>query len=90
MLKGPAMTRDQAGMAILSGYEEAKALFDSGVEILGTGDMGIGNTTPSAAIGAVISGAALEQMVGRLTMELEVAKKASNILTSLSNRNGRS
>lgn len=33
--------------------------------------------------------AELERMVGRLTMELEVAKKASNVLTSLSNRNGR-
>jgi len=33
--------------------------------------------------------AELERMVGRLTMELEVAKKASNILTSLSNRSGR-
>ena len=33
--------------------------------------------------------AELERMVGRLTMELEVAKKASNILTSLSTRNGR-
>ena len=33
--------------------------------------------------------AELERMVGRLTMELEMAKKASNILISLSNRNGR-
>ncbi len=33
--------------------------------------------------------AELERMVGRLTMELEVVKKASNILTSLSTRNGR-
>ena len=33
--------------------------------------------------------AELEQMVGRLTMELEAAKKASNILVQLSNRNGR-
>jgi transposase len=33
--------------------------------------------------------AELERMVGRLTMELEVAKKASNILTSLSSRKGR-
>jgi transposase len=31
----------------------------------------------------------LERMVGRLTIELEAAKKASNILTSLSNRKGR-
>jgi hypothetical protein len=33
--------------------------------------------------------AELERMVGRLTMELEVAKKASNILTSLSSGKGR-
>lgn len=33
--------------------------------------------------------AELERMVGRLTMELEAAKKVSSILTSLSNRNGR-
>jgi transposase-like protein len=33
--------------------------------------------------------AELERMVGRLTMELEVAKKASNVLNSLSSRNGR-
>ena len=33
--------------------------------------------------------AELERMVGRLTMQLEAAKKASNILTSLSTRNGR-
>lgn len=33
--------------------------------------------------------AELEQMVGRLTMEVEAVKKASNILTQLSNRNGR-
>lgn len=33
--------------------------------------------------------AELERMVGRLAMELEAAKKASNILTSLSSRNGR-
>ena len=33
--------------------------------------------------------AELERMVGRLTMEVEVAKKASNVLSSLSSRNGR-
>ena len=33
--------------------------------------------------------AELERMVGRLTMELEVAKKASDVLSSLSSRNGR-
>ena len=65
--KGPAMSRQQAQLAIETGFEVASGLFASGVDILGTGDMGIGNTTPSAAIGAVITGTSLEDMVGRGT-----------------------
>ncbi|KPJ77277.1 MAG: nicotinate-nucleotide--dimethylbenzimidazole phosphoribosyltransferase [Deltaproteobacteria bacterium SG8_13] len=64
---GPAMKREQAEEAVSSGFQLATELFDNGVEMLGTGDMGIGNTTPSAAIGAVITGADLEAMVGRGT-----------------------
>lgn len=67
LAKGPAMTRRQAEDAILSGFRLAAELFEKGVEILGTGDMGIGNTTPSAAIGAVITGRSVEEMVGRGT-----------------------
>ncbi len=66
-VRGPAMTGEQAEKAVLTGYQLAAELFEDGVEILGTGDMGIGNTTPSAAIGAVIAGAGLEAMVGRGT-----------------------
>ena len=66
-VNGPAMTRDQAENAILSGFRLAGELFAGGVDILGTGDMGIGNTTPSAAIGTVITGADPEEMVGRGT-----------------------
>ena len=65
--RGPAMTRKDAEQSILFGFQEASRLYQNGVEILGTGDMGIGNTTPSAAIGAVICGADLEKMVGRGT-----------------------
>jgi nicotinate-nucleotide--dimethylbenzimidazole phosphoribosyltransferase len=65
--KGPAMTRQEAEKAILTGFQLATDLFLEGVEILGTGDMGIGNTTPSAAIGTVVTGKALDQMVGRGT-----------------------
>ncbi|RLB25790.1 MAG: nicotinate-nucleotide--dimethylbenzimidazole phosphoribosyltransferase [Deltaproteobacteria bacterium] len=65
--KGPAMTRDQAESAILKGFEAAKALFEEGLELLGTGDMGIGNTTPSSAIGAVITKTPVESMTGRGT-----------------------
>ena len=63
----PAMDLDQALESLSAGFEEASALLDEGYEILGTGDMGIGNTTASAAVGAVLTGASLEQMVGRGT-----------------------
>jgi nicotinate-nucleotide--dimethylbenzimidazole phosphoribosyltransferase len=66
-LKGPAMTRDQAEQAIMTGFKFGAEQFEAGVEIIGTGDMGIANTTPSAAIGVAISGADLEAMVGRGT-----------------------
>lgn len=62
--KGPAMTKEQAEVSILNGYEAAKELFEEGVELLGTGDMGIGNTSPSSAIGAVITGTPVERMTG--------------------------
>ena len=65
--QGPAMSTQEAAQSILLGFQEAAKLFQNGVEILGTGDMGIGNTTPSAAIGAVICDVGLDKMVGRGT-----------------------
>jgi nicotinate-nucleotide--dimethylbenzimidazole phosphoribosyltransferase len=65
--RGPAMSLQEAEQSILFGFEEASKLYQDGVDILGTGDMGIGNTTPSAAIGAVITGVGLDKMVGRGT-----------------------
>ncbi len=62
--QGPAMTWDQAEQSVLTGFELAGELFQSGVQVLGTGDMGIANTTPSAAIGAVVTGTGLDLMVG--------------------------
>jgi len=67
LARGPAMTRQMAEKAIVTGFELATDLFRKGIEILGTGDMGIGNTTPSAAIGTVVTGKKPEQMVGRGT-----------------------
>lgn len=62
--KGPAMTREQAVDAILKGYQVAKEAIDAGAKIIGTGDMGIGNTTPSSAIGCVLTKESPETMVG--------------------------
>jgi len=67
LAQGPAMTRHEAENSILTGFKLAGELFQKGLEILGTGDMGIGNTTPSAAIGTVITGRSLNDMVGRGT-----------------------
>jgi nicotinate-nucleotide--dimethylbenzimidazole phosphoribosyltransferase len=65
--KGPAMSHPDAEKALRIGFDQASGLIEQGVDILGTGDMGIGNTTPSAAIGAVLTGASLAEMVGRGT-----------------------
>jgi nicotinate-nucleotide--dimethylbenzimidazole phosphoribosyltransferase len=64
---GPAMTRQQALKAILAGAEIANAQIDAGMDILATGDMGIGNTTPSAAIAAAITGRPAAEIAGRGT-----------------------
>jgi nicotinate-nucleotide--dimethylbenzimidazole phosphoribosyltransferase len=61
---GPAMAPEQACKAILMGFELASSLIGKGVDLLGTGDMGIGNTTSSAAIGAAITEKSIADMAG--------------------------
>ena len=48
--RGPAMSREDAAGAVMSGAGIAEELIESGVDLLVTGDMGIGNTTPAAAL----------------------------------------
>lgn len=67
MAKGPAMTREQAVQALEAGISIVSGLVRDGVELLGTGDMGIGNTTPSSAILAAISGLPASKVTGRGT-----------------------
>ena len=67
MTKGPAMTREQAEEAILAGVEVVEAEIEKGLDIIGTGDMGIGNTTPSAAIAAALTGIEPAKLAGRGT-----------------------
>jgi nicotinate-nucleotide--dimethylbenzimidazole phosphoribosyltransferase len=67
LAQGPAMTREQAMQAIQSGIEICEAEIAQGIEILATGDMGIGNTTPSAAIACALMKQAPESIVGRGT-----------------------
>ena len=67
MTKGPAMTKEQATRSIEAGIEVFEEEFNKGIDIVGTGDMGIGNTTPSSAITAVFTGKPVEEVTGRGT-----------------------
>ena len=64
---GPAMTREQAVTAIETGIEVVGAEVAKGLDIVGTGDMGIGNTTASSAICAVMTGRRVAEVTGRGT-----------------------
>ena len=66
MTKGPAMTREEAERAVLVGVAMVEQYKDK-CDILGTGDMGIGNTTPSSAIVSVLTGTEPEKVTGRGT-----------------------
>ncbi len=67
MAKGPAMTREEAIESIEAGIEVFEEEYKKGIDILGLGDMGIGNTTPSSAVTAVITGRPVEEVTGRGT-----------------------
>ncbi|MFC2018990.1 nicotinate-nucleotide--dimethylbenzimidazole phosphoribosyltransferase, partial [Chloroflexota bacterium] len=62
---GPAMSREQANIAIEVGIEIVTAEVSRGLDIVGTGDMGIGNTTASSAICAVMTGKGAAEVTGR-------------------------
>ena len=67
LAEGPAMTRDQAIQSIVAGIEVVEAELAKGLDLVATGDMGIGNTTPSSAIVATITGKTVPAVTGRGT-----------------------
>ena len=67
MAVGPAMTRQQAVRCIEVGIDAAREQIAEGADLIACGDMGIGNTTPSSAITAVIAGADPAVTTGRGT-----------------------
>ena len=62
---GPAMTREACLFAFEAGMRLARGLSDDGYGLLAAGEMGIGNTTTSAAVACALLGEAPEIMVGR-------------------------
>ncbi|MCC6345654.1 MAG: nicotinate-nucleotide--dimethylbenzimidazole phosphoribosyltransferase [Nitrospirales bacterium] len=65
--KGPAMSREEAVRCIEVGITLADGYAKKGYKIFGTGEMGIGNTTPSSAIAAVLTGTSVAEVTGKGT-----------------------
>ena len=87
MAVGPAMSRQQAVQCIETGIETAHEQIAEGADLVACGDMGIGNTTPSSAITAVITGTDPSITTGRgtgvddagLDRKVEVIKRAIDV-----------
>ena len=65
LVKEPAMTREEAVRAILVGIERARQAAADGIDVIGVGEMGIGNTTTSSAVLAALTGLSVEDVTGR-------------------------
>ena len=65
MTKGPAMDRAAGEAALRAGMETAEELAGRGMQLLAAGEMGIGNTTTTAAVAAALLGRSPEETVGR-------------------------
>ena len=87
MTKGPAMSREEALKAIETGIETVRELKEKGYRVIGTGEMGIGNTTTSSAIASVLLGVDVETVTGKgaglsdegLVRKINAIKKAIEI-----------
>jgi nicotinate-nucleotide--dimethylbenzimidazole phosphoribosyltransferase len=84
---GPAMTRLEAEACLVKGIELAQASSNHGIDLLGIGEMGIGNTTAASAITAVLLKCDPETVTGRgtgvddagLAHKIEVIRRALEI-----------
>lgn len=93
ILKGPAMSYEEAVQSIEAGIELFEDEYINGIDIVGIGEMGIGNTTPSSAITAVITSCSVESVTGKgsgindekYRTKVEIIKKAIEINKPYSN-----
>ena len=85
MTKCPAMTREEAIKSIETGIDTFEEELPNGIDIIGTGDMGIGNTTASSAMVSVITANSVEEVTGRGTGidDKTFAKKVAVIKTAI-------
>lgn len=66
-VNGPAMSREEALQSVETGIELVHDAYGEGIRLVATGEMGIGNTTSSAAITAVMTGQPVTQVTGKGT-----------------------
>jgi nicotinate-nucleotide--dimethylbenzimidazole phosphoribosyltransferase len=85
MMRGPAMTRAEAEAALQVGMDVVRDEINQGLDLVATGEMGIGNTTPSSAIAAVICGLPVSTVTGRGTGvdDAGLARKINTIEISI-------
>jgi len=67
LAQGPAMTRDEAMRAVEAGIAALEAEYAQGLDLVATGEMGIGNTTPATAIVAALTRLPVAELTGRGT-----------------------
>jgi nicotinate-nucleotide--dimethylbenzimidazole phosphoribosyltransferase len=79
--QGPAMTLEEASLSVEVGIRAVQAELADGLDIVATGDMGIGNTTPASAIVAVVTGRPVADVTGRGTGidDVQLARKIAVI-----------
>lgn len=65
LAKMPAMSREEAMRAISIGFDEVTKLHKAGYTVIGTGEMGLGNTTTAALVIMALTGCSLEEAVGK-------------------------
>lgn len=83
MATGPAMTEDEAIKSIKVGYDIARGLINDGYNVIGLGEMGIGNTTSASAVATTVTGVCISEVTGRgtglgddaLKHKIEIIKK---------------
>ncbi len=85
MTLGPAMTREQAEVCVYAGILLAQQAAENGADLIGTGDMGIGNTTASSAIVAALTDRPPSETTGRRTgrNDTELAHKTAVVQRAL-------
>lgn len=92
MVFGPALTYEQALRSIQVGIDLVRQYFQHGYNLFATGEMGIGNTTPSSAVVSVLTNSDVEEVTGRgsgiddivFKRKVEVIKKAISINNPIS------